>query len=64
MIEPTKSDIGRGVIYKPGHGHQEEGGITSFNDSFVFVRYTKQHPTAPGQATHRRDLFWASDEES
>ena len=55
---PTEADIGRGVVYTPAHGPAEDGVITSINDSFVFVRYKKQHPSAPGQATSREDLRW------
>lgn len=32
----TVNDIGRSVVYKG----KEEGIITSFNDTYVFVRYT------------------------
>ena len=59
MIEPTQADIGRSVIYKGGHPDDiDEGIITSFNPYVVFVRYRKQHPSAPGQATSRDDLIW------
>ena len=60
MINPTKEDIGRGVVYRPQFGEPEDGAITSFNDKFVFVRYQKQHPSQPGQATLREDLEWLS----
>lgn len=59
MIDPTEDDIGRSVIYRGGAGEIEEGVITSFNSEFVFVRYKKQHPSAPGQATDRRSLSFA-----
>jgi hypothetical protein len=59
MINPTLKDIGRGVVYLGG-ADPEDGAITSFNDNFVFVRYAKQNPTAPGQATKREDLVWLS----
>jgi hypothetical protein len=59
MIDPTKEDIGRKVIYTgnryPG-GKPEEGVITSFNNANVFVRYgAKCH----SEATNRSDLEWA-----
>jgi hypothetical protein len=58
MIEPTTSDIGRGVIYTgnryPG-GKLEEGVITSFNDYAVFVRYGADKGS---KATSRADLEW------
>lgn len=60
VINPTPKDIGRGVIYQARHrgAPLEVGVITSFNDHFVFVRYSHQHPTANGQATKRSDLTW------
>ena len=59
MIDPTEADIGRRVIY---HGHgwtdkTEEGTITSFNDSFVFVCYGFLGSTSA--ATLRKDLEWS-----
>jgi Fe2+ or Zn2+ uptake regulation protein len=42
-IKVTKADIGRKVVYRPLHGVQEEGVITSFNGRFVFVRYGNEH---------------------
>lgn len=41
-IKVAKQDIGRKVVYLPSYKYSsgvEEGVITSFNDSFVFVRY-------------------------
>lgn len=60
MIEPTEADIGRVVVYRPTHRRYErtvaeEGVITSFNDSYVFVRYGT-YGTA--RATRRSDLEW------
>lgn len=62
MIEPNKQDIGRGVIYVPGHakgdlGHKgcERGYITSFNEHCVFVRYGLGSTSA---GTNRQDLYW------
>lgn len=33
------TDIGRHVIYTAHHGAREEGVISSWNDTYVFVRY-------------------------
>lgn len=55
MIAVSERDIGRAVIYKP-YLENERGVITSFNDKYIFVRYEKQHPTSPGQATNPADL--------
>lgn len=61
MINPTEADIGRGVVYTGNYnGPLEYGVITSFNDKFIFVRYSKQHPSQNGQATAREDLEWLS----
>lgn len=59
MIEPTDNDVGRKVVYRAHHpGTQlEEGVITSFNESFVFVRYGSG---TTSQATSRNDLEWIS----
>jgi hypothetical protein len=58
MIEPTKDDIGRAVVYTgnryPG-GKLEEGVITSFNDYRVFVRYGSDKGS---KSTSREDLEW------
>jgi hypothetical protein len=58
MIEPTKDDIGRAVVYTgnryPG-GKLEEGVITSFNDYRVFVRYGSDKAS---KSTSREDLEW------
>jgi hypothetical protein len=54
MIEVTEKDIGRKVVYTSRGGEtKEEGVITSFNDSYIFVRYGNK---CNSQATHRRDL--------
>ena len=62
MINPTDKDIGRGVVYQASYpdAPREDGVITSFNAHTVFVRYAKQHPSQPGQATSREDLSWLS----
>lgn len=58
MINPTKADIGRGVVYTgnryPG-GQTESGVITSFNKYVVFVRYDGERHS---KATDRGDLEW------
>jgi len=64
MINPTKKDIGRGVVYSSYPNQKENGAITSFNDRVVFVRYAKQHPSANGQATSREDLEWLTRKDS
>lgn len=59
MIEPTKDDIGRAVIYTAGHPNAkpEEGVITSFNEHSVFVRYGADKGS---KGTARQDLGWAN----
>lgn len=54
----TKSDVGRGVVYRPGHPWvpPEDGNISSWNDKYVFVRYRGDLHT---KATDPRDLDWA-----
>lgn len=59
MVEPSESDIGRMVIYRSGHGGDEEGVIISVNSEYVFVRYKGQYTSA---ATRREDLEWALGE--
>lgn len=58
MINPTRDDIGRKVIYTgnryPG-GQPEEGVITSFNDRYVLVRYGAKFGS---ESTSREDLEW------
>lgn len=58
MIEVTINDIGRVVIYRAHHpgAEREEGVITSFNDTCVFVRYGRDKHS---KGTARRDLEWA-----
>ena len=55
MIEPTKADIGRSVVYCADSWEREQGVITSFNAAFVFVRYQGEQNS---KATRRRDLDW------
>lgn len=55
MINPTNKDIGRAVVYRPRHGMPEDGVITAFNDTYVFVRYGEQ---SLAKSTMRQDLHW------
>jgi len=55
MINPGEKDIGRAVRYTAPHGAQEYGTVTSFNSSFVFVRYGIGDTSA---ATKREHLEW------
>jgi hypothetical protein len=58
MIEPTEADIGRNVIYTARHPKAvpEQGTITSFNPTAVFVRYRGD---TNSKATARADLQYA-----
>lgn len=60
MIEPTEKDVGRWVIYQAGHPNapREDGTITGFNDSVVWVRYRGDLHAKP---TSRADLSWGSN---
>ncbi len=61
MIEPTKEDIGRRVIYTGNYGGPlEDGIITSFNATTVFVCYGPAGSTSKG--TNRSDLVWPSSD--
>lgn len=56
MIDPTDSDIGRKVVYRAAPNFDpEEGVISSFNDTGVFVRYGA---SVQPQMTRREDLEW------
>ena len=60
MIEPTKADIGRAVLYRPYPGAQTERGIINgFNREYVFVRYGVD---IGAKATMRSDLEWEHEE--
>lgn len=57
MINPTNEDIGRKVIYRSFGGDViEEGVITSFSESWVFVRYGSNTQSA---GTHRSNLEYS-----
>lgn len=57
MIEPTREDIGRRVVYRSRCGHiVEQGVITGFNERVVWVRYGDGSAAA---ATFHEDLEWA-----
>ncbi len=61
MIEPTKEDIGRSVIYKKDWmkpENYEHGFISSFNVLYVNVRYGND---LFSKSTHREDLIWEND---
>ena len=53
LVELTKKDVGRMVIYRVGSPVEERGIITSWNKKYVFVRYGNN---AGSQATEARDL--------
>ncbi len=55
MIAPSRSDIGRRVIYT-AFGKTEAGVITSINDGYVFVLYDFAGDTP--MATARENLTW------
>ncbi len=59
MINPVDADVGRTVVYTgntyPG-GKLEEGIITSFNNTVVFVRYGADYIS---KATSPTDLEWS-----
>jgi hypothetical protein len=52
MINPTKADIGRNVVYQP---RMQVGVITTFTEQYVFVKYGSGSTSA---ATKREDLEW------
>lgn len=37
----TEKDVGRSVTYHPKHGAPEHGILSSWNEKYVFVRYTQ-----------------------
>lgn len=57
MINPQTVDVGRKVVYRARHpsAELEEGIITSFNDTCVFVRYGAD---SGSKGTRREDLEW------
>ncbi len=59
LDELRASDVGRRVTYTPFHGcdadQLEFGVITSFNGTYVFVRYGSN---TGSQATSPGDLTW------
>ena len=50
----TEADRGRGVVYSHRHG-AEDGVITSWNDSYVFVRFRGSESS---KACRDEDLNW------
>lgn len=59
MIKPTKSDIGRRVMYM-GYPRAELGTIKSFNERFVFVLYDGD---LQAKATYPEDLNFTDGKE-
>lgn len=57
MIKPQPGDEGRRVIYarKDPHRTTERGIISSWNDKYIFVRYSAGSTAA---ATSPEDLEW------
>lgn len=55
----TENDVNRKVVYQPQNynGKIEEGRITSWNNSFIFVDYDN---TGRGAATRPEDLNFIS----
>jgi hypothetical protein len=39
LTDLKETDVGRFVIYTAHHGEREEGVISSWNDTYIFVRY-------------------------
>jgi len=61
LIEPSKEDVGRGVVYTAYEGAlPEDGVITDLwgEAGHVFVRYKGQHPGAHGKSTPCANLVW------
>ena len=55
-IEPKLVDIGRKVVYRTAPNYDaDEGVITSFGRTIVFVRYGAD---VNSKATSRHDLDW------
>ena len=52
-LDEARAAIGRAVVYYPTVGKNEDGVITSVNDTFVFVRYGAAKQSA---ATRPEDL--------
>lgn len=55
MVDPRPGDEGKWVHYKAHDGHIENGRVSSWNDSVVFVRYGRGDTAA---ATDRSQLDW------
>lgn len=55
MIDPSPGDEGKSVHYVAHDGHKENGQISSWNERYVFVRYSSGNTAA---ATLREQLFW------
>ena len=55
MIDPKPGDEHKYVTYIAHDGHREAGLISSWNEHYVFVRYSTGDTAA---ATERCDLHW------
>lgn len=54
----SDKDIGKAVVYTAHDGAEpEQGKITSYNDTYIFVRYDVSSSWG-GQATRPEDLKW------
>ncbi len=51
-------DVGRGVIYTPSAGKPERGVLSSWNDKYIFARFTSGSTAA---ACDPADLTWEFD---
>ncbi len=55
-LDEARANIGRAVVYCPGHGPFEDGTIKSVNSAYVMVDYSGNvRATEPG------DLSFAND---
>lgn len=55
--------VGDAVVYRADGLRDdlrcEDGVVSSVGEQYVFVRFTGQHPDAPGKACRPQDLFKA-----
>ena len=58
----TKEDKHRFVVYKSDTDKEDYGEITSWNDTFIFVRYVSSR-NENGVATNPEDLRFMTEEE-
>ncbi len=65
MINPTQEDIGRAVVYDPGHGEGQDGTLVKYSDTtpgYCHVRYG--HNDSSTQLTACADLHWFSGKDA